>query len=168
VPATYQVEAFDVELFSKALERFPEIARDVILETMKESIVYLVGRIQVVTPINTGTLRDSIDGRVEELAAMGSVGGAIRGIAEAGAEYALPVELGLPSGHWVPIDPLKRWAHLVLGDENAAYAVRWHIHEHGTDGYGMFAYGWRDAHPWIVRRFDRALSQLAERIVEAT
>lgn len=34
--------------------------------------------------------------------------------------------------HWVPIEPLKRWAYWKLGDEKAAYAVQWNIKRFGT------------------------------------
>lgn len=37
--------------------------------------------------------------------------------------------------HWVPIEPLKRWAYWKLGDENAAYAVQRSIAKHGTSRY---------------------------------
>ncbi len=43
--------------------------------------------------------------------------------------------------HWVPIEPLKRWAAIKLGDENAAYAVRWNIHLHGTSARCLEKYG---------------------------
>jgi hypothetical protein len=42
------------------------------------------------------------------------------------AAHAPYVRLGTPA-HWVPIEPLKRWAAYKLGDENAAYAVRLRI-----------------------------------------
>lgn len=47
------------------------------------------------------------------------------------APHTLPVEYG-SRPHWPPIDPLKRWARVVLGDESAAYAVQQAIAQNGT------------------------------------
>lgn len=48
------------------------------------------------------------------------------------SDYAEYVEGGTPP-HWPPIEPLKEWAEIVLGDESAAYAVQQHIAEEGTE-----------------------------------
>lgn len=47
------------------------------------------------------------------------------------APYAEYVEEGTDA-HWAPIDPLKKWARRVLGDEQAAYAVQQKIAQKGT------------------------------------
>jgi len=47
-------------------------------------------------------------------------------------EYARYVEEGTEP-HYPPIDPLKEWAELVLGDRQAAYAVQQTIGQEGTD-----------------------------------
>jgi len=47
------------------------------------------------------------------------------------AEHAQFVEAGTPP-HWPPIEPLKEWANIVLGDPNAAYGVQQKIAEAGT------------------------------------
>lgn len=47
------------------------------------------------------------------------------------APYARYVEQGTRP-HWPPIEPLKKWARRVLGDESAAWAVQHHIAQHGT------------------------------------
>lgn len=47
------------------------------------------------------------------------------------AEYAKYVEEGTRP-HWPPIDPLKRWARRVLGEESAAWAVQKKIAAEGT------------------------------------
>ena len=48
------------------------------------------------------------------------------------ATYAEYVEKGT-SAHYPPIEPLKKWARRVLGDEGAAYAVQQKIGQEGTD-----------------------------------
>lgn len=47
------------------------------------------------------------------------------------APHAPHVEFGT-APHWAPIEPLKRWAALILGDESAAYAVQQKIAKYGT------------------------------------
>ena len=47
------------------------------------------------------------------------------------APYAEFVERGT-GPHYPPIEPLKKWARRVLGDEGAAYAVQQKIGKHGT------------------------------------
>lgn len=163
IAVNYVVDAYDVEQFAKVLKRYPDIARAVIKDTMASSVVYVISRIQPLTPVNTGALRNSISGFVEELTVIGSVGGVVRGIVESDMEYAQAVEMGTDP-HWVPIEPLKRWAHLVLGDESAAYAVQAKIARVGTVGYGMFAFGWREAQPWVAARFDQALYKIVQKV----
>ena len=51
------------------------------------------------------------------------------------ADYAEPVEDGSVP-HWIPVGEmhkLEKWARRVLGDENAAWAVRHKIGPEGTD-----------------------------------
>ena len=43
--------------------------------------------------------------------------------------------------HWAPIAPLKAWAAVKLGDENAAYAVQRSIATHGTSMWAVGLYG---------------------------
>lgn len=52
--------------------------------------------------------------------------------------------------HWVPIEPLKRWAAYKLGDEKAAYAVRWAIHQRGTSAWAEKLYGSK-SNPYPMR-----------------
>jgi len=48
------------------------------------------------------------------------------------APYAPFVEFGTDP-HYPPIEPLKQWAGIVLGDRSAAYAVQEKIGQEGTD-----------------------------------
>jgi hypothetical protein len=48
------------------------------------------------------------------------------------APYAPYVEYGT-APHYPPIEPLKRWASRVLGDESIAYALQKKIGEEGTE-----------------------------------
>lgn len=54
-----------------------------------------------------------------------------------GVNYGVFVEKGAKA-HFVPIEPLKDWAQLKLGDANAAYAVRNKIAAEGTKAQPFF------------------------------
>lgn len=58
------------------------------------------------------------------------------------APHAIYVERGTKP-HWVPIEPLLRWARIVLGDEGAAYAVQRKIAVEGTDPQPFVFPGWK-------------------------
>lgn len=69
------------------------------------------------------------------------------------AKHRMYVRMGTRP-HWAPIGPLKRWAAVKLGDENAAYPVQRSIAEHGTSMYQMRKRGTK-ANPWPKRVIDR-------------
>jgi hypothetical protein len=115
-------------------------------------------------PVNDGTLRSSIgvthprqtSTKVEvEVYAGGPA-----------ARYALFVHEGtLP--HWAPIEPLKRWAKKVLGDENAAYAVQKKIAEHGTKPTKYLEIPWRAELPKVPLRIANAMRKLRKKATSA-
>lgn len=80
-------------------------------------------------PVDRGILRSSI--RTEVRTGAGPI--LVHGQVFTGtqAPYAPFVEFGTRP-HWVPIAPLKGWAHRVLGDEELAWRVRWAIAQRGT------------------------------------
>jgi hypothetical protein len=67
------------------------------------------------------------------------------------AGHAPFVERGT-APHWPPIKPLKEWAELVLGDEQAAYAVQRKIAERGTPAQPFMQPGFRAAVRELRRR----------------
>ena len=75
------------------------------------------------------------------------------------AAHAKYVRYGT-SPHWVPIAPLLRWAQWKLGDEKAAYAVRWSIHLHGTSRYAEMLYGTKE-NPYDIRTMERTETKQA-------
>ena len=81
-------------------------------------------------PVDTGVVRGAIATKVGTAR---GVGGLVRGTVYVGSQapYAQAVDEG-SRPHWAPIAPLKRWAARKLGDERAAYAVRWAIARRGT------------------------------------
>ena len=90
--------------------------------------------------------------------------GDITGIVGTDKEYALAVELGRRPGSLPPLEPLIRWAAVVLGDGDAGHAVRWAIFKRGIKGKFMFARGWREVYPRVTERFKQALSEIVKRL----
>ena len=110
------------------------------------------------TPVGvSGILRASIATRVTQ----GVSGQAfVQGEVFTGrqAPYAVFVEEGTKP-HWAPIAPLKLWARRVLGDEQAAYRVRWAIRRRGTKARHMFRDAFAVVQPRILGALDRAVSK---------
>lgn len=109
-------------------------------------------------PVDRGILRTSITSSVQfgpggDPLVVGRVG-----TNRTSEQYAASVEYGARP-HWVPIKPLKGWARRVLGDEKAAYAVRWAIARRGTRP----TYFFRDA----VRRHAPTASATIQAEVDA-
>jgi hypothetical protein len=67
------------------------------------------------------------------------------------SEYAAYVEGGTEP-HYPPIEPLKEWAAVVLGDPDAAYAVQETIAREGTD-----------PQPFVKPGFERMAAELKRR-----
>lgn len=81
-------------------------------------------------PVDTGRLRASINLFPEAKLAS-------EYLLVCGVDYGVYVEYGT-SPHYPPISPLKRWSRHVLGDEEAAYAVRGKIAKQGTPAQPFF------------------------------
>lgn len=129
------------------------------LRTAMETAVLLVQReVQGRTPVGaTGILRGSITSEVRGTPVQ------IRGVVATPQAYALPVEEG-SRPHWAPIGPLKLWARRKLGNERAAYAVRWAIHLRGTKPVQMFTKGLAASRSRIDGIFRQAGDQIAKRL----
>lgn len=63
--------------------------------------------------------------------------GALSYVLSDGVDYGVHLEYGTRP-HWVPIEPLKEWSKRVLGDEDAAFAVRAAIAKRGTRAQPFF------------------------------
>jgi len=107
----------DVETADNAGEKIKDGVREGLLDAAQAGFAESQRRV----PVASGDLKAS--------------GELIRGETTIGfqydSEYAQFVEGGTEP-HYPPIDPLKEWAELVLGDRQAAYAVQQTIAEEGT------------------------------------
>jgi hypothetical protein len=125
---------------------------------MEQAVLLVQREVQVRTPVGaTGILRGSIMSEVRGTAAQ------IRGVVVTPQAYALPVEEG-SRPHWAPIGPLLLWARRKLGDERAAYRVRWAIHLRGTRPVHMFARGLEASRSRIAVFFQQAGDRIAKRL----
>jgi len=171
--ADYTVTSPDLERVQGMLDAYPQVSYDVLSRAMAETVDTVSSNIKremqrptargqrgaMGRPIYQGQLISAIGGRVETIG--GALAPSLRGIVDAGdVDHAAAVEFGQPPGTIVPIEPLKRWAHLKLGDEDLAYPIRAVIRKHGTKGYYMFARGWLRSQRWVSLRFRRALKDI--------
>ena len=88
----------------------------------------------------TGRTRDSLKVETYEEGA--------RLIADGSGAPMATTEIGSPP-HFAPIEPLKEWARLKLGDERAAYAVQKKIAREGTERHQHPRY---DVYTEVVER----------------
>ena len=149
-----QITIDDHGLFAR-LERYPQILDEEAHTTVWAILLYLKPLVRRFTPVGAFRyLRSSVYTRVT-----GHTVNLLGRIATP-ALYGESVEYGTRP-HWAPIAPLKHWAARVLGDESAAYAVRWKIKREGTKGVHMFQKAFNEAQGFIRRE----KAALATRIV---
>jgi hypothetical protein len=139
----------------------PETVQRALAETfgagMQEVVEETADMVRLATPVGvSGILRSSISTRVT-LAPSAAIFVAGEVASGRQAPYAEYVERGTRPGTWRPIAPLKLWARRVLGDERAAYAVRWVIFRRGTRGVWMF----RQAAAGLPQRLQTRMEQAA-------
>lgn len=162
--AEYSVSTEGVRETAALLAKFPEISREETQKAMVSSVKQVASDVKGFTPVYMGILRSKIGGTVE---VVGGPMPSVKGIVHSGGvPYALPVELGRRPGKWPPIGPLKRWAHLVLGDEGAAWAVAAKIFKKGIRPRAMFAKAWRRNKDWVNARFVLARDRIVKRLGE--
>lgn len=136
----------------------PTIIPTELTTAMHTAVLVLQREVQDRTPVGaTGILRGSIASEVRGTPVQ------IRGAVATPQAYALPVEEG-SRPHWAPIGPLLLWARRKLGDERAAYRVRWAIRLRGTKPVGMFAKGLEASRGRIDTVFRLAGEQIAKRL----
>lgn len=136
----------------------PTIIPTELTTAMHAAVLVVQREVQDRTPVGaTGILRGSIMSEVRGTPAH------IRGVVATPQAYALPLEEG-SRPHWAPIGPLKLWARRKLGDERAAYAIRWGIHLRGTRPARMFAKGLEASRSRIDMIFRQAGDRIAKRL----
>lgn len=163
--AEYTIHVEGLDELRERLRRYPEIERAVMVPRMKRVVIKLGDNIASYTPVYMGRLQHAVQSspRVE------SIGGEVRGSVDAGdVAYAYDMEVGPPAGRWPNMENLRRWCHLVLGDEGAAVAVARALFEGRSRvqrrPYAMFARGWRDTQEWARGEFVKGRDEIVRRL----
>lgn len=140
------------------LENTPDIVAQEARTFLEIVVGYLQRLVRVFTPVGvSGLLRGSIFTEITGVRAN------LTGVIATSSIYGEPVELG-SKPHWAPIGPLKLWALRVLGDEGAAYAVRWKIKQKGTKGAFMFKRAFEQSKSFIASQQQELAEKIAGRI----
>jgi hypothetical protein len=156
--AAYGVRVVGLKDLQGRLEKYPQLAQEVLRPAALASVIKVEGEVKRETPVHTGHLRSSISHRVVP------IGNDIQGLVTTPVEYAPPVEFGRQPGTWPNIKAINRWAHLVLGDESAGFLVARAIFQRGIKPRAMFAKGLMASQSYIKERYRRARDELVRRL----
>jgi hypothetical protein len=143
--------------------RYKGLVPENIRKTLKEIETALVPAVQEGIPEASGTLRDSIYGRVDMHGGNGDLT-----VTSNLPDIAAAVEFG-SRPHWAPISreptasDLEHWVASKGGDDRMLYMVRRKIAAVGTAPHSMFAKGLVEAGPAI----NKALAKLGLEIIWA-
>ena len=159
--AEYEIETVGLDDLQDRLNRYPQIAHAVLKPAMSRAVIHLQGSVKRFTPVYQGTLIGRISQEVKPL--FGDVGTMGR-VYVSGVPYAQTMEVGRKPGTWPPIEPLRRWAHLVLGDESAGFLVARAIFKRGIKPRAMFARGLTRSKDYISRQFVKARDEIVKRL----
>ncbi|RPJ02050.1 MAG: HK97 gp10 family phage protein [Chloroflexi bacterium] len=191
--AEYRIDAKEMEVMQRALDHFPEIARPIAQTAMSDVVTTVAGNAKKAAPVDQGTLRGGIGGRVQTIGGgISALGGSIRGIVDVSGQassYAPAQEYGRKPGTWPPIEPLIRWVHLHklagtysvkgkhrrqgtwvsrgLEDLQIARAIQIKIFRKGMKGRFYFRQAMKGSAVYITARFRRCLSDIIKAIKEA-
>lgn len=160
--AAYEIKMIGDKQIRAALARYPQISQDVLKPTTTRAVILVESAIKPHTPVHMGRLISSIHHQVTPIG-----GGDVQGVVGTNVDYAIPVELGRPPGSFPPMEPIKRWCHLVLGDEGLWFVVARAIATRGTAPRAMFATGWKESIGAVRAMFDQALKEIVRRIARA-
>lgn len=147
----FKIDVRELERMAAVLPALREDIEYEIETAMIESGQLLTAAVAGRTPVNFGTLRQSIQFPTG-FATEGTPSTALTGIIRAGAVsiagtsprvYANYVEFGTRP-HWAPIAPLKLWAIRKFGDERMAYVAQQRIAFIGTQPVEMFKRAWEE------------------------
>lgn len=146
--------------FQKARSAVKGEVKDIALEARSE----MLRVIDLRDAKATGDLEASIQAHVESRA------GGVRMVAGADAKpgsnvapYAHWVDQPTRP-HWVPIQPLKRWARAKFGatgreKSEIAYGAQWSIKRRGTSGVRFVDAGWREIKDSLAERIEDVVAE---------
>lgn len=148
---------------ARALGATPDVIAKEMTISMQASLDTFEQAVAVETPVNTGTLRNSIGTIIygEPPDFSGAVATSIY--------YAMPVEYGRAPGKMPPVDAIKYWVirkGIAPADEadSVAFLIARAIGRRGTKGAFMFKKGFETATPRVEKYWDQALDRILARM----
>ena len=158
-----ELDFSEVERYAKRLGQNSELIDQELRRAMTESVITVEGQVVTRTPVNFGTLRQSISHSVR-----GQGIGIIGEVATPSA-YGLPVEFGRKPGKFPPLAPIELWVRRKLNVpeaqvESVAFLVARKIARSGTKGAFMFRDGLEASGPQIAKSFDQATKRIVDRM----
>ena len=145
------------------METFPiDLGRELTL-AMNQSLDFVRGQVAVRTPVNVGTLRDSLNYQI--ISPFPNLVGAVG----SPSVYAPVMEFGRkPNSRMPPVDAIALWAVRKLGlspeeAEGAAWAIAKSIAKKGIEGKYMFKEGFEVSTPHVNQLFDSAVARATAR-----
>lgn len=120
--------SFDVQ--TPRMENSKANMREGMKEVLFRAMIKMEELAKMRAPVDTGNLKNRI--HLNPLQR-----GASEYTLSDGVKYGIHCEYGTKP-HYVPIAPLMGWAGRVLGDKNAAFAIRAKISKHGTPAQPFF------------------------------
>ena len=120
--------SFDIQL--RGLQLGSNEMKEKAKKVLWKSMVKMEELAKMRAPVDTGMLKARIHLNPMQI-------GSDEYVLSDGVDYGIHVEYGTRP-HYVPIPPLAGWAGRVLGDKNAAFAVRAKIAKYGTPAQPFF------------------------------
>lgn len=161
--APISIDFSQIERYARRLGENSDLIQDELERAMTESVILVEGAVVKRTPVNTGSLRQSIDRSVRGRLAR------IEGRVFTPSPYGLPVERGRKPGKFPPIAPIELWVRrkLQVSDSEArsvAFLVARKIARRGTKGAFMFQEGLEASRGKVNKTFDQAGTRIVDRM----
>lgn len=157
---SYQGELRGMDEQIEKLVKYEQIAALPLERAIFKSVVDMQGTARQEAPVFRGILRNSIDTEVKDEGRLSIVGRVFSNLRS--EVYPAVMEAGRAPGSFPPIEPLKRWAHLVLGDERLAYPVARAIARRGIKGRFFMKKAYDKNKTGILAHFKKALDEITE------
>jgi len=146
--------------------QFDEIAVDEFRAAMGISVETVAKLAREKAPVNLGSLRASITGKVQG----GGVVTQVEGVVGAYVPYARVMEEGADP-HWPNMANLHFWVVRKLGlkgveAERATFLIARAISRRGLKGHHYMRDGLSEAEPKIKAEFERAVERIVEKLTE--
>jgi hypothetical protein len=172
----FNVDYSDLVRLAQAIPGAEVILSEELELVMDDSGMALTTMTAARTPVNYGLLRSAIangagferQGNVlDELRGIVGANSAVSMSGAVASTYVWYVEEDT-APHWAPVAPLKLWAMRKLGDERAAWRIRFKIAHQGTKGKHMFRRAWDEGGSELVTRLFNLVPERALRRWEGT